>query len=232
MAAFVNYGKSIHADFIHFMKLNSWGHITEKDFIKMDVYDERNVNHKAFVEILRDPIFLDPHVHVDNIDNFIGKGGKKMTGLAPTMENFHRLCREKETVVFCAGEYCMRFLNRLDDGDVKRISFIVDNDAEKQGTSLYGIPVKHPEEIQKLNPKDTLVVIAVENSIPEIYKQIADMGSYAILPARILINDILSSVAVALYENQDKTAEVAALLYDETSRRIYKEAIRRRMLYG
>jgi len=126
----------------------------------------------------------------------------------------------------------MRFLNRLDDGDIKRISFIVDNDAEKQGTTLYGIPVKHPNEIRKLNPDDTLVVIAVENSIPEIYGQIAAMGDYTILSARILINDILSSVAVSLYENQDKTAEVAAFLYDETSQRIYKEAIRRRMLYG
>ena len=155
-----------------------------------------------------------------------------MTNLVPTMENFHRLCQKKETVIFCAGEYCMRFLNRLDDGDIKRISFIVDNDVEKQGTSFYGIPVKRPDEIKTLNPKETLVVIAVEDSIPEIYGQIADMGDYAILSARILISDILSSVAVALYENQDKTAEVAGLLCDETSQRIYKEAIRRRMLYG
>jgi len=71
MEAFVEYGKSIHADYIHFMKLNSWGHIPEDDFIKMDVYDKRNVNHKAFVEILHNPIFSDSHVHVDNIGNFI-----------------------------------------------------------------------------------------------------------------------------------------------------------------
>lgn len=75
MADFVQYGRSIHADFIHFMKLNSWGHIPSDEFIQMDVYDERNVHHEDFVRILQNPIFLEPDVHVDNIGNFIG--GKK-----------------------------------------------------------------------------------------------------------------------------------------------------------
>ena len=74
MVDFVKYGKSIGADFIHFMKLNSWGHIHPYTFTAMDVYDERNAKHKEFVEILRNPIFRDSYVHVDNIDNFIGKG--------------------------------------------------------------------------------------------------------------------------------------------------------------
>lgn len=73
MIGFVEYGKSIHADFIHFMKLNSWGHIPKDEFIRMDVYDERNENHQEFVQILNNPIFLDPSVHVDNINNFLNK---------------------------------------------------------------------------------------------------------------------------------------------------------------
>ena len=71
MKGFVEYGKRINADFIHFMKLNSWGHIPEDKFITMDVYDARNVYHKDFVEIIKDPIFTEPYVHVDNIRNFI-----------------------------------------------------------------------------------------------------------------------------------------------------------------
>lgn len=73
MVGFVEYGRSINADFIHFMKLNSWGHIPEETFIQMDVYDERNIYHKEFVEILNNPIFADSKVHVDNIDNFLRK---------------------------------------------------------------------------------------------------------------------------------------------------------------
>ena len=72
MIDFVEYGKSIHADFIHFMKLNSWGHIPLSEFIQMDVYDERNIQHKEFINILKNPIFLGTNVHVDNIGNFIG----------------------------------------------------------------------------------------------------------------------------------------------------------------
>lgn len=73
MVGFVEYGKHINADFIHFMKLNSWGHIPEDEFIQMDVYDERNENHKEFVRILNNPIFVEPSVHVDNISNFLRK---------------------------------------------------------------------------------------------------------------------------------------------------------------
>lgn len=71
MKGFVEYGKSINADFIHFMKLNSWGHIPSDKFIQMDVYDSRNIHHKEFIVILKDPIFMEKNVHVDNIGNFI-----------------------------------------------------------------------------------------------------------------------------------------------------------------
>lgn len=231
MIDFVEYGKSIHADFIHFMKLNSWGHIPSEEFIKMDVYDERNVHHKDFINIIKNPIFLESNIHIDNIENFIGRK-RKMTELIPTMDNFKEMSKKMETVIFCAGEYCMRFLNRLDDEELKHISFIVDNDTDKQGRKIYGISVKNPEEIKWLSPDNTLVVIAVENGIPEIYEQICNMGAYNIMSARILINDILSQVAVELIRNKSKIDEAASLLCDDKSKWIYNEVIKRRTLYG
>ena len=152
--------------------------------------------------------------------------------ILPTIDNYKEVSKKMETVIFCAGEYCMRFLNRLTDEELRNISFIVDNDSDKQGTKIYGIPVKSPEELKSLNPQSTLVVIAVENSIPEIYKQIHNMGEYNIMSARILINDILSQVAVELVQNKDKTEEVSNLLYDDKSKWIYNEVIRRRTIYG
>lgn len=71
MPGFVEYGKNLNADYIHFMKLNSWGHISEDQFIQMDVYDERNEFHDEFIQILRNPLFFEPYVHVDNIENFV-----------------------------------------------------------------------------------------------------------------------------------------------------------------
>lgn len=155
-----------------------------------------------------------------------------MNDMIPTMDNLKKVIKEKEVVVFCAGEYCMRFLNRLNEEELNYISFIVDNNKAKQGTTLFGIPIKSPEEIKMLNPSNTLIIIAVENSIPEIYKQICDMGQYSIMSARILINDILSQVARELFEGQDEIKRVTELLYDEESKWIYNEVIKRRMLYG
>lgn len=71
MVDFVKFGKNVHADRICFIKLNSWGHIPQEDFIKMDVYDPRNSRHGRFVEILHHPVFQEPNVHVDNINNYI-----------------------------------------------------------------------------------------------------------------------------------------------------------------
>lgn len=155
-----------------------------------------------------------------------------MTKLIPTLDNFKALSKKMETVIFCAGEYCMRFLNRLENEDLKHISFIVDNDEDKQGTKIYGIPVKSPEEIKQLSLQNTLIVIAVENNIPEIYGQICSMGAYNIMSSRILINDIFTQVAVELIKNKDKIDEVTNLLCDGKSKWIYNEAIKRRALYG
>lgn len=155
-----------------------------------------------------------------------------MTELIPIMENFKELNKNMKTVLFGAGEFCMRFLNQLDDEDIKRISFIVDNDVDKQGTKLYGIPVKDPEEIKRFDLEHTLVVIAASNNIPEIYEQIRHIGGTNIMACRILINDILARVAVNLIENKDKVEQVLALLYDDKSKYIYKEVIKRRTLYG
>ncbi len=155
-----------------------------------------------------------------------------MSYVIPTMENFKKLIKDKKTVIFGAGEYCMRFLNRLDDTDLESIEFIVDNDADKHGNTLFGIGVFSPAILRDMEAHNTVVVIAIENGIAEVYKQLSDIGEFLIISARILMSDILSQVAKELYEGKAKIAEVIDLLYDVKSRWIYKEAIRRRMLYG
>lgn len=152
--------------------------------------------------------------------------------IVSTMDNFKLAIKEKKVVIFCAGEYCMRFLNRLDEYEIHQISFIVDNDPDKQGISIYNIPVKEPSEIKKLPANNTVVVIASENNIPNIYKQVCEMGEFEIMVARILINDVFSQVAKELYKSQDDIIKITNLLYDEKSKWIYNEAIKRRMLYG
>lgn len=155
-----------------------------------------------------------------------------MNDVIPTMENFKKMIRNKKTVIFGAGEYCMRFLNRLDEEDMAYIGCVVDNDKDKQGNSIFGIQIYSPDILASMDPESTLVVIAIEISIAEIYKQISDIGAFNIMAARILINDILSQVAKELYEGREHIESVTDLLYDDKSKWVYSEAIRRRMLYG
>lgn len=77
---------------------------------------------------------------------------------------------------------------------------------------MYGITIKSPDEINKLEPMNTVVVIAVSNGIPEVYEQICEKGHYNIMSARILMNEIFSQVAKALIENQDEINKVAERL--------------------
>jgi FkbM family methyltransferase len=152
--------------------------------------------------------------------------------LIQTMEKFREIIKEKDIVIFGVGEFCMRFLNRLEAEEISCIKYIVDSNVEKQGSRMYGIPVRSPEMIRELEPSNTVIVIALFNGIPEVYSYISELGDYTIASARILINDILSQVAVTLYENKDKVEQVTDLLYDDKSKLIYSEVIKRRMLYG
>lgn len=152
--------------------------------------------------------------------------------IIPNMAIFRSAIKDKKVVIFCAGEYCMRFLNRLEESELKQICFIADNDPDKNGTFLYNIPVKAPAAITSLSPSDVIVVIASENSIPEIYDQIKMFGDYFITSARILINDVFSQVAQKLYETQCDIKTVSDMLIDNKSKMIYNEVIKRRMLYG
>lgn len=148
-----------------------------------------------------------------------------------TMKKFEELAIEKDVVLFGSGEYCMRFMNRI-GSLTDRIKFICENNNQKQGGKLYGIPIVSPEKLKNMNAANTLIVITIENNVEEVHKQILSMGDYIIMTSRILINDIFSTTAEELFNNQESINKVSGLLYDKISREIFKEIIKRRMLYG
>ena len=90
-----------------------------------------------------------------------------MQYVSQTMENFENLAEKMDVVLFGNGEYCMRFLNRI--GNLTdRVKFILDNDYQKWGGKLYGIPVVTPEILKDMEPLNTLVVITVESTVVEL----------------------------------------------------------------
>ena len=155
-----------------------------------------------------------------------------MKYICQTMENFEKLALTMDVVLFGSGEYCMRFMNRISSEAMGRIKCILDNDKSRQGGKLYGIPIEAPDKLKEMDTSSTLVVITTKNSVVELYEQTLSIGDYPIMMSKILINDLYSAVAEDLYNNQDAIAEVSGLLYDDASREIYHEVIKRRMLYG
>lgn len=146
-----------------------------------------------------------------------------------TMENFKNLARTMDVVLFGYGEYCMRFLNRIGDLTDK-IKFILDD--EKQDRKLYGIPVVASNILKDMEPLHTLVVITAEDDIVKLYEHVQKMGDFTIMVQKLLMHNIFPIVSENLYKNQHHIKTVSDLLYDDESRRIYHEVIKRRMLFG
>ncbi len=148
-----------------------------------------------------------------------------------SMENFRQLAKTMDIVLFGSGEYCMRFLNRI-GSLTEKVNCILDNNEQNHGRKLYGIPVKDPAELKEREVSDTLVVISTGSNIAELYAQVLAVGDYPIMAARILIDDSFLTFTEEIYRNQHLVRQVSGLLYDDISREIYREVIRRRMLYG
>lgn len=155
-----------------------------------------------------------------------------MREVCQTMENFERMSDEKDVVLFGAGEWCMRFMNRIGKRTDK-VKCILDNDISKVGHTLYGKPVCAPESLKGMDTEKTLIVItAKENGIPQIYGQLLELGEFFIMSACILMHDTFMECAKKLYEHSDELEKVKSILFDEKSKYIYGEVIRRRLLYG
>ena len=57
-------------------------------------------------------------------------------------------------------------------------------------------------------------------------------ANFKVYMARILVNELLESAAVDLYDHQEEIHEVCEMLYDDVSKNVYSEVVKRRMQYG
>lgn len=154
-----------------------------------------------------------------------------MKYVCPTMENFKRLAREMDIVVFGAGKDCMRFLNHI--GDLTdRVKCIMTNNKNKIGSMLYGIPIVSADVLKTMDEHKTLVVIAAGRAVVELYDQVLSMGDYIVMASGILLRPIFSATAEQFDSHREEIKRVSEMLYDDLSKKIYRETIRRQMLYG
>lgn len=74
--------------------------------------------------------------------------------------------RDRRVVLFGSGNYAKYYMEKYGGSYVP--DFIVDNDREQWYSRKYGLEIRNPEEIQKLDYGTYCVVIAVNNYVPVV----------------------------------------------------------------
>lgn len=138
--------------------------------------------------------------------------------------------KTKKAVLFGTGTVALRFLNLFPIAD--KISYVCDNYPGGLEARMFGLPVVSPDILKTLSPEDTVVIVAAAAAQVEMAEQAAEYGDFDIYFARTLVDDIFERVACELFDHRDEVDSIAQALEDGTSKHIYREIIRRRMLYG
>jgi MoaA/NifB/PqqE/SkfB family radical SAM enzyme len=73
MRSFIEIGKRLSCDTVLFQKIINWGcgTYTSDEFKEVAIHEKQHPEHKAFVEVLKDPIFADPIVNLSNLSNLV-----------------------------------------------------------------------------------------------------------------------------------------------------------------
>lgn len=150
----------------------------------------------------------------------------KMSYQREYIAEFEASCKEKILYFFGAGESLKKRLSWLKKYKPKGI---FDNDVEKSGKSLEGIPITHWNEciVKKLPPESTVFLVSSIMYSSEIYHQLKQAGFN-----RVFFTAFMESVSVfpgPSVEDLEASKKVFDMLEDETSKLILDRLIRGRM---
>lgn len=139
----------------------------------------------------------------------------------------------RKVVFYGANTLLMRFVNMFCRDNMTSIKYIVDDEADKHGNSIYGINLYTHEQLINEDADSVVIVITAAKDLKKVLSVILGINQFfRVYVARILVNDLLESAAIDLYDHQNEILKVCDLLYDNESKRIYKEIVYRRMQFG
>lgn len=139
----------------------------------------------------------------------------------------------KNIIFYGANTLLIRFINMFCRDNMTSIKYIVDDEMDKHGERICGIKLYSSEKLEAEDIQSVVIVITAANHNKDILKKVLNINpDFKVYMARILVNVLLESAAVDLYDHQNEWRKVSDMLYDDESKRIYLEVIKRRMLYG
>ena len=70
MPAFVELGRSVHADTIVFNRMNDWGSFPSANLATRSIHRVEHPQHAEFVDVLSQPVFDEPGIFIGNLSEF------------------------------------------------------------------------------------------------------------------------------------------------------------------
>ena len=150
--------------------------------------------------------------------------------LRQSREDLLKAAKSKEIIIFGAGEMALRLLNAVDI--ISHVRFFCDCEKSRIGSRLCGIKVEEAERLKSIDPSEAVIVIASGNHQKEMAEQALEFGDFDLYFAKVLVSEIFEHISCELFDNQEEIERAAQMLYDDISRNIYREVVKRRMLYG
>ena len=77
---FIELGLKLGCDLIELQSIENWGTFSKNEFMKVAIQDKSHPEHKEFLKVLDDPIFLNPSVSTINLLEFLPDYLKTMAG--------------------------------------------------------------------------------------------------------------------------------------------------------
>jgi len=71
MKQFIDMGKKYGVDAVSFTRIYNRASESEEEFLAKAIHDKNNLEHQRFLDIIRDPVFKDPIVIMNNLSDFL-----------------------------------------------------------------------------------------------------------------------------------------------------------------
>ena len=144
-----------------------------------------------------------------------------------TLQNFYEKSKNKKVVLWGLVEENIKKAKELST----QIECIIDSDPEHSGLRFDKIKIYMQEHLYALSP-DTHVVLVTSRTANaySVNKAIKEIGDYDIFFINVIEDRFFEYFSNRLYDNLYRINSITDTLYDDRSKKIYKEVVHRRII--
>lgn len=144
-----------------------------------------------------------------------------------TMEDFLIKKKNKKIVLWGAIESNVKKAAFL-FGD---IDCIIDTDSERWGLKCDSLSIYSQEHLYAVTPETHVVLVTSKSAnVYSITRTIKEVDNFDIFYLNVITDKFFCFFSNELYDNFEKIQKVEKMLYDDRSKKVYREVVRRRII--